>query len=487
MSTAATSGLLLLVRTMLGVGLTNLHSVLFGSLISATDPVTVLAIFTQLRVDKTLYTLVFGESVMNDAVAIVLYRTVLRFEPNACGNGDNGGDGVDAGDVFKAGGFFVTVFVGSTLIGAVVGLSSALLHKRGWFHDGSETVRVMEASLVLLPPYIAYMAAESMQLSGIVAILFCGIIMNHYTKWNLTDEARGVVTAFFEIIAYVAETFVFIYIGTVFFLSTHRLAEVGFTMLALVAVLLARAVNIYPLSAIINLFRRGDDRISLNQQHMLFFSGLRGGIAFALAIQAKQDLGDTSDAQLILDSTLVIVLFTVWVNGGLAPTFLRCLGVSFDLGLGDSPETADFGNDDDIELSMVNGGGGSSGSGGSPGRSSGSRGGRRIPITRGVSGDDREKPDSFGSAGSGSSLRRSLSSFGRSILERSERIFIADAGRRKLKRSMSSDTIHSSLLDDEPDEAAILVPAVNPDEFDMNDTQQIISRRASPPESHSDY
>lgn len=67
---------------------------------------------------------------------------------------------------------------------------------------------------------------------------------------------------------------------------------------------------------------------------MLFFSGLRGGIAFALAIKAKEDLGDSKDGQLILDCTLVIVLFTVWINGGLTPAALDYLKIKYGEGEG---------------------------------------------------------------------------------------------------------------------------------------------------------
>ena len=366
-STFVIFALMLLLRLVLGFGMTPLHSVLFGSLISATDPVTVLAIFTQLRVDRHLYMLVFGESVMNDAVAIVLFRTIMRFEPTEC---NPRADTVDAAAIFTAIGFFVLIFVGSTLIGFAVGLASALLFKSGLFRptraeqesnragaqEHSSLAEIMEASTVILPPYVSYMLAETLGLSGIVSILFCGIVMNHYTKWNLTPDTRHIIEAFFEIVAYVAETFVFIYIGTVFFMEEHRAAEIGFAALTLVVVLLSRACNIYPLTFLINRWRRREERVPFNQQHMLFFSGLRGGIAFALAIQAKEDLGDDNDGRLILDCTLIIVLFTVWVNGGLTPTMLRRFGIKFG-GV----------EEDDLELSnMVGGGGGLAPEGGAP-------------------------------------------------------------------------------------------------------------------------
>jgi NhaP-type Na+/H+ or K+/H+ antiporter len=94
-------------------------SLLFGSLISATDPVTVLAIFHDLHVDHDLYSLVFGESVLNDAVAIVLFRSVDEYS----GEGDN----FDAGSLFISVGSFIGIFLGSFVLGVFIGIVTALV------------------------------------------------------------------------------------------------------------------------------------------------------------------------------------------------------------------------------------------------------------------------------------------------------------------------------------------------------------------------
>lgn len=91
----------------------------FGAIISATDPVTVLAVFNMLGVDRDLYALVFGESVLNDAVAIVLYNTLLQFETHA----------VTGWSIVQATAFFVITFLGSVFIGLVVAIASAILFK----------------------------------------------------------------------------------------------------------------------------------------------------------------------------------------------------------------------------------------------------------------------------------------------------------------------------------------------------------------------
>eukprot|EP01051_Picozoa_sp_SAG22_P015587 SAG22_NODE_2057_length_3067_cov_2.004043_2_plen_373_part_00 len=106
-------------------GFNGLESLIFGSLISATDPVTVLAIFGAMKADLNLYSLVFGESVLNDAVAIVLYRTLDEFNPSKCGDNCE----VTMSTVWGAVANFLAIFLGSTSIGVATGLASALLYK----------------------------------------------------------------------------------------------------------------------------------------------------------------------------------------------------------------------------------------------------------------------------------------------------------------------------------------------------------------------
>ena len=160
-------------------GLPFLHALIFGSLISATDPVTVLAIFQELGVNIDLYSLVFGESVLNDAVAIVLYRTLLEFETR----------GVTFVSLLGAVAFFAFIFVGSMLVGTFFAVVVTVFFK---FMGGPllESHTHIETSLVMIAPYCAYATAEALSLSGIVAILFCGIVMAHYTQCRTYPRSR---------------------------------------------------------------------------------------------------------------------------------------------------------------------------------------------------------------------------------------------------------------------------------------------------------
>ncbi len=324
-----------------GVGLCYslplLHALVFGALISATDPVTVLAIFQELGVNTELYALVFGESVLNDAVAIVLYRTLVNFNNK----------GVTFVSLMESAGFFLVIFVGSLAVGVLFALSATLffkfLNKHG-AHEGHVTLlqknNHIEMALVMIAPYAAYAAAESMSLSGIVAILFCGMVMAHYTVPNLSPETAVNSKVVFKVLATLAETFVFIYMGGAMFLEEEQWSMVPFVLVAMVGCAGGRALNVFPVIRWVNQRRRPARRVPDNHTKMLLVSGLRGAIAFALASTTIRDLGEAS-GKVIRTATLFIVIFTVLVVGGSC----NYLAARWDLGA----ESAWTGLDDEDE------------------------------------------------------------------------------------------------------------------------------------------
>ncbi|XP_071482063.1 sodium/hydrogen exchanger 9-like isoform X1 [Diadema antillarum] len=280
---------------------------LFGALISATDPVTVLAVFHDLHVDVDMYILVFGESVLNDAVAIVLTRTVEEFSDTA----------FTAGGFFKSVGLFAGIFMGSFAMGAVMGIITAIITKFTRIRD----FPLLETAMFTIMSYSCYLMAEAAQLTGIVAVLFCGVTQAHYTYNNLSEESKRRTKEAFELLNFLAENFIFSYMGLSVFNHTNKQFSISFTLAAFLGIILGRLLNIYPLSFLLNLGRK--EKIPWNVQHMLFFSGLRGAIAFALAIRNNATYGQ----ELILSTTLLIVLVTVVVCGGLTTQMLAWLKI----------------------------------------------------------------------------------------------------------------------------------------------------------------
>lgn len=288
----------------------------FGALISATDPVTIIAIFNDLHVDQNLYALVFGESVINDAVAMVLAETLKDYEERQVTCKENG-CGFTALTFFRAVGDFVIIFGASFLVGSLMGAITALLTKFTHVRDHP----LLETTLFCLMSYATYLIAEVFELTGIVAVLFCGITQAHYTYNNLSRESKDTTKKFFELLNFMAENFIFSYIGVSMFTFPKHKFDPVFIIGAFVAIILSRAVNIYPLSALLNLGRKV--KITCNMQHMMFLSGLRGAIAFALSI--RNTLEETR--QMILSTTILIVIVTVIINGGSTLSILTWLGI----------------------------------------------------------------------------------------------------------------------------------------------------------------
>uniref|UniRef100_A0A8C5MDA7 Sodium/hydrogen exchanger n=1 Tax=Leptobrachium leishanense TaxID=445787 RepID=A0A8C5MDA7_9ANUR len=272
----------------------------FGSLMSATDPVTVLAIFHELHVDTDLYTLLFGESVLNDAVAIVLTYSISIYRPKENLNV------FDAAAFFQCVGNFLGIFAGSFAMGSAYAVVTALLTK---FTKLCE-FPMLETGLLFLLSWSAFLSAEAAGLTGIVAVLFCGVTQAHYTYNNLSEESKLRTKQLFEFMNFLAENFIFCYMGLALFTFQNHMFNALFIFGAFISIFVARACNIYPLTFLLNLGRK--KKIPWNFQHMMMFSGLRGAIAFALAIRDT----DSQPKQMMFTTTLLLVFFTVWVFGG---------------------------------------------------------------------------------------------------------------------------------------------------------------------------
>ncbi|KAH0508753.1 Sodium/hydrogen exchanger 7 [Microtus ochrogaster] len=277
----------------------------FGAIISATDPVTVLAIFNELHADVDLYALLFGESVLNDAVAIVLSSSIVAYQPAGLNT-----HAFDAAAFFKSVGIFLGIFSGSFTMGAVTGVFTKL-----------HCFPLLETALFFLMSWSTFLLAEACGFTGVVAVLFCGITQAHYTYNNLSVESRSRSKQLFEVLHFLAENFIFSYMGLALFTFQKHVFSPIFIIGAFVAIFLGRAAHIYPLSFFLNLGRR--HKIGWNFQHMMMFSGLRGAMAFALAIR------DTTSyaRQMMFTTTLLIVFFTVWVIGGGTTPMLSWLNI----------------------------------------------------------------------------------------------------------------------------------------------------------------
>uniref|UniRef100_A0A452VJQ8 Sodium/hydrogen exchanger n=1 Tax=Ursus maritimus TaxID=29073 RepID=A0A452VJQ8_URSMA len=289
----------------------------FGSLISAVDPVATIAIFNALHVDPVLNMLVFGESILNDAVSIVLTNTAEGLTRK------NMSDVSGWQTFLQALGYFLKMFFGSAALGTLTGLISALisfmmntfsLRKRAIL-----SVYHIAGALLLCSCLRALPLCPSL---GIMAILFSGIVMSHYTHHNLSPVTQILMQQTLRTVAFLCETCVFAFLGLSIFSFPHKF-EISFVIWCIVLVLFGRAVNIFPLSYLLNFFR--DHKITPKMMFIMWFSGLRGAIPYALSLHL--DLEPMEKRQLIGTTTIIIVLFTILLLGGSTMPLIRLMDI----------------------------------------------------------------------------------------------------------------------------------------------------------------
>uniref|UniRef100_A0A8C4EZA2 Sodium/hydrogen exchanger n=1 Tax=Dicentrarchus labrax TaxID=13489 RepID=A0A8C4EZA2_DICLA len=279
----------------------------FGSLISAVDPVATIAIFNALNVDPVLNMLVFGEIPIHS----------LASSEGCFSRSDN--SMVTGWETFlQALGYFLKMFFGSAALGTLTGLISALFLK----HFDLRKTPSLEFGMMIIFAYLPYGLAEGIKLSGIMSILFAGIVMSHYTHHNLSPVTQILMQQTLRTMAFMCETCVFAFLGLSIFSFPHNF-EISFVIWCIVLVLLGRAVNIFPLSFLLNFFR--DHKITPKMMFIMWFSGLRGAIPYALSLHLG--LEPIEKRQLIGTTTIIIVLFTILLMGGGTMPLIRLMDI----------------------------------------------------------------------------------------------------------------------------------------------------------------
>ncbi|KAI9439973.1 sodium/hydrogen exchanger [Lactarius indigo] len=299
--------------------LTLLECLTFGTTLSATDPVTILAIFNQYKVDPKLYTIIFGESLLNDAVSIVMYETLSQFH----------GTEIYLSSLFHGIGIFLLAFSVSMALGVAFGLAMSLVLK----HSSLALYPSIESCLVALCAYTCYFFSNGLSMSGIVSLLFCGITLKHYAYHTMSRRTQRATKYIFNTLSQLSENFIFIYLGLSLFTSPPSGEKVTsyvkplFIAVTTVAVVFTRYAAVFPLSELINFFQRHargqrSEEIPHAYQMMLFWAGLRGAVGVALAAGFHGP-----NAQTLRTTVLVVVVLTVVMFGGTTARMLEVLGI----------------------------------------------------------------------------------------------------------------------------------------------------------------
>ncbi|KAJ5277955.1 hypothetical protein N7524_004108 [Penicillium chrysogenum] len=326
-----------------GLDISFVEAISVGATLSATDPVTILAIFNLYKVEPKLYTIIFGESILNDAIAIVLFETAQRYhETGAAGS-------LTFLNIFEAVGLFLLVFFGSMVVGMLVGIATAL----GLKYTLVRRLPKIESCLIILVAYASYFFSNGVHLSGIVSLLFCGITLKHYAYYNMSRRTQLTTKYLFQVMAQLSENFIFIYLGLDLFVEPNLQFNPLFIMVAVFGICLARYLAVFPLSKAINWFiryrarRRGvdvPDELPFAYQAMLFWAGLRGAVGVALAAGLSG-----VNAPALRATVLVVVVLTVIIFGGTTARMLEILGIRTGV-------VEELDSDDEFDTEVTHGG-----------------------------------------------------------------------------------------------------------------------------------
>ncbi|XP_025776310.1 sodium/hydrogen exchanger 5 isoform X3 [Puma concolor] len=275
-----------------------LDFLLFGSLISAVDPVAVLAVFEEVHVNDTLFIIVFGESLLNDAVTVVLYKVCNSFVEMGSAN-------VQATDYLKGVASLFVVSLGGAAVGLVFAFLLALTTRF------TKRVRIIEPLLVFLLAYAAYLTAEMASLSAILAVTMCGLGCKKYVEANISHKSRTAVKYTMKTLASCAETVIFMLLGISAVDSSKWAWDSGLVLGTLFFILFFRALGVVLQTWVLNQFRLVPlDKID---QVVMSYGGLRGAVAFALVILLDKTKVPAKDY--FVATTIVVVFFTVIVQG----------------------------------------------------------------------------------------------------------------------------------------------------------------------------
>ncbi|XP_042363119.1 sodium/hydrogen exchanger 3-like isoform X2 [Plectropomus leopardus] len=280
----------------LDIGL--LQYLLFGSLIAAVDPVAVIAVFEQVHVNEVLFIMVFGESLLNDGVTVVLFNVFDAFV-------SLGGAKINAVEIIKGIISFFVVAFGGSLVGFVFGLLISLLTRC------TKNIQIIEPGFVFVLGYLSYLTAEMLSLSAILSIVFCGMCCQKYINSNMDERSVTTVRYVMKVLANGSETIIFVFLGISAIDKTIWVWNTGFILLTLLFIFVYRFIGVFFLTWILNKFRLVP--IELIDQVIMSYGGLRGAVAYGLATML--DGNKIKEKNLMVCTTLIVVYFTVILQG----------------------------------------------------------------------------------------------------------------------------------------------------------------------------
>jgi CPA1 family monovalent cation:H+ antiporter len=300
---AITAGVVaIIVSAVTGLGLAA--AFVLGAMVSATDPVAVVSLFKRLKAPGQLSTAVEAESLLNDGTGVVLFSIALL----ALSQPVSLPDGLVT---------FTVTCVASGLIGFVAGV---VAHRLIAFADS----RLLEASISLVAAYGTYLVADRLHESGIIATVVVGLVIGNWHRPRRLPAAtlEGLDTIW-EFLAFLLTVLAFLLVGLS--ISPELLSRAApLIAVGFVAITIARALTVYGLIGVGQRVTARQDRMPLGYLHVMFWAGLRGAVAMALALSLPADV---PDRDLLTGAVFGIVLLTILLQGTTAGWVVRHTGV----------------------------------------------------------------------------------------------------------------------------------------------------------------
>lgn len=314
-----------------GFGVPFLVTFLFGALISATDPVAVLALFKEYGTPERLSLIFEGESLMNDATALALFVVVLSLIES----------GVTGGTVLLGGITFATMLVGGIILGLFIGALFVLLIGLFRKHEiVAITLMIVLAHSTFLIAELSNIGLEGtafsfIQFSPIIATTVASLMMGNYGRFKITPKAEEFIQKFWSQFAFMANSIVFILVGFLFASIPSGSESLIVAVLVTVFVVAAsRAISIYSLIIPYNVIAKKMHRITLAWQHLLAWGSLRGALAVMLVLLIPKDLAVSgwdhtlSIQDFLLVLTVGCIFTTLFIKAPAVGPLMRKLGVS---------------------------------------------------------------------------------------------------------------------------------------------------------------
>ncbi|HEY9908853.1 MAG TPA: sodium:proton antiporter [Thermosynechococcaceae cyanobacterium] len=283
-----------------GLGLNWVPALLLGVILAITDTVSVIAVFKEVSVPSRLITIVEGESLFNDGVALVLFSLLLKV--------------VSTGSVTVAEGVreLFIVILGGGLIGLVLGYLGTILYAKS---DDSLSNILLTVAIALG----AFQFSQVLGVSGVVAVVVAGLIVGNVELSSISASSRITILSFWEYAGFGVNTFIFLLIGLEIKLETlWRIFPA--VLLAVLAYQLGRFLSVYPLLALVRWFDRA---IPLRWQHVLFFGNIKGSLSMALVLSLPAIAGREQLVAIVFGA----VLLSLVVQGSSLPWLVRRLQI----------------------------------------------------------------------------------------------------------------------------------------------------------------